>query len=100
MTTTVVTTPAVPVAPVEPRAAVPLRRTTWIVLAIGSLAGLAMFSLVMAAEQAPSGTIKLTSKSVAIGVGVTWGDGTLTFGGSKTGAYPNGCVLTLPSRAP
>jgi len=40
---------------------------------------------VMAAEQAPSGTIKLTSKSVAVGIGVTWGDGTLTFGGKS---YP------------
>ena len=46
-----------------------------------AIASLAMFSLVMAAEQAPSGTIKLTSKSVAVGIGVTWGDGTLTFGG-------------------
>ena len=41
-------------------------KSKWLV----ALAGLAMFSLVMAAEQAPSGTIKLTSKSVAVGVGV------------------------------
>src|SRR6187455_3008208 len=56
-------------------------KSKWLV----ALACLAMFSFVMAAEQAPSGTIKLTSKSVAVGIGVTWGDGTLTFGG-KT--YP------------
>ena len=53
------------------------RKWKWLV----ALASLVMFSLAMAAEQAPSGTIKLTSKSVAVGVGVTWGDGTLTFGG-------------------
>ena len=52
-------------------------KSKWL-LALGCLA---MFSMVMAAEQAPSGTIKLTSKSVAVGIGVTWGDGTLTFGG-------------------
>jgi hypothetical protein len=55
--------------------------SNWVV----ALGCLAVFSVAMAAEPAPSGTIKLTSKAVAIGVGVTWGDGTLTFGG-KT--YP------------
>ena len=50
-----------------------------------ALGCLAVFSMVMAAEPPPSGTVKLTSKAVAIGVGVTWGDGTLSFGG-KT--YP------------
>jgi hypothetical protein len=39
----------------------------------------------MAADPPVSGTVKMTSKAVAIGVGVTWGDGTLSFGG-KT--YP------------
>ena len=52
-------------------------KSKWIV----ALASLAFFSLAIAAEQAPSGTVKLTSKSVAVGIGVTWGDGTLTFGG-------------------
>jgi len=50
-----------------------------------SLACLAVFSMAMAAEPAPSGTVKLTSKSIAVGIGVTWGDGTLTFGGKS---YP------------
>jgi hypothetical protein len=50
-----------------------------------ALGALALFSVAMAAEKAPSGTVKLTSKSVAVGIGVTWGDGTLTMGG-KT--YP------------
>ena len=52
-------------------------KSKWLV-AVGCLA---VFSMAMAGEQAPSGTIKLTSKSVAVGIGVTWGDGTLTFGG-------------------
>ena len=52
-------------------------KSKWLV----ALVSLAMFSVVMAAEKTPSGTIKLTSKSVAVGIGVTWGDGTLTFGG-------------------
>ncbi len=53
----------------------------WISKWLVALGCLAVFSMVMAAEQAPSGTVKLTSKSVAVGIGVTWGDGTLTFGG-------------------
>ena len=50
-----------------------------------ALGCLAMFSMAMAADPPPSGTVSLSSKAVAVGVGVTWGDGTLTFGG-KT--YP------------
>ena len=47
-------------------------------LALGCVA---VFSTAMAAEPPPSGTVTLTSKSVAVGIGVTWGDGTLTMGG-------------------
>ncbi len=54
---------------------------TWASKWLVALGCLAVFSMVMAAEPAPSGTVKLTSKAVAIGVGVTWGDGTLNFGG-------------------
>ena len=50
-----------------------------------ALGCLTVFSVAMAADPPVSGTVKLTSKAVAIGVGVSWGDGTLTFGG-KT--YP------------
>jgi hypothetical protein len=50
-----------------------------------ALGCLAVFSAAMAADPPVSGTVKVTSKAVAIGVGVTWGDGTLTFDG-KT--YP------------
>jgi len=51
-----------------------------------ALSCFAAFSMAMAAEPAPSGTVSLTSKAVAVGIGVTWGDGTLTFGG-KTYAF-------------
>jgi hypothetical protein len=50
-----------------------------------ALGAVAVFSTAMAADPAPSGTVTLSSKAVALGVGVSWGDGVLTFGG-KT--YP------------
>lgn len=37
---------------------------------------------VWADEEKPSGTVEVTSKSVAVGVGVTWGNGTLTYNGA------------------
>jgi hypothetical protein len=49
----------------------------WIV----TMVCLGIFSVTVAAEPSPDGTVKLSSKAVAIGAGVTWGDGTLTFGG-------------------
>jgi hypothetical protein len=52
-------------------------KSKWLV----ALGCVALFSMAIAAEKAPSGTVTLTSKSVAVGIGVTWGDGTLTFGG-------------------
>jgi len=51
--------------------------TSWLV----ALGCLAVFAGAMAADPPVSGTVKMSSKAVAIGVGVTWGDGTLTFGG-------------------
>ena len=50
-----------------------------------ALGAVAVFSTAMAADPVPTGTVTLSSKAVAIGVGVSWGDGVLTFGG-KT--YP------------
>ena len=49
---------------------------TWLI-ALACLVSFAAF----AAEPNPSGTVSISSKSVAIGVGVSWGDGTLTYGG-------------------
>ena len=43
-------------------------KSKWLV----ALGCLAVFSMVMAAEKAPSGTVTLTSKAVAVGIGVTW----------------------------
>ena len=59
-----------------------LKKFVAMVLALGCAA---VVSTSMAADPAPSGTVTLTSKAVALGVGVTWGDGVLTMGG-KT--YP------------
>ena len=41
---------------------------------------------VAAAEDKPSGTVTIESKSVALGVGVSWGDGKLSYQG-KTHAF-------------
>lgn len=46
-------------------------------VALGFLGVLA----VAIADPPPSGTVKISSKAVAIGIGVTWGDGTLTYHG-------------------
>lgn len=51
--------------------------STWL-LALGCLG---VLTVAVAAEPNPSGTVKINSKAVAIGVGVTWGDGTLTYQG-------------------
>jgi hypothetical protein len=37
--------------------------------------------MAMAADEKPSGTVSMESKSVAIGVGVSWGDGKLQYKG-------------------
>ncbi len=52
---------------------------------LAALGCFAMLSSAMAADPPPSGTVTMSSKAIAIGVGVTWGDGVLTVAG-KT--YP------------
>jgi hypothetical protein len=42
----------------------------------------------------PVGTIQLATKSIAMGVGVTWGDGTLTFAGADHRFTVEGLSLT------
>ena len=42
----------------------------------------------------PNGTIQVATKSIAVGVGVTWGDGTLTFKGKDHGFTVKGLSLT------
>jgi hypothetical protein len=58
--------------------------------AILAVAGLALASLLagtatISAQDATTGKVMIESKSVAIGVGVSWGDGTLEYKGKK---YP------------
>jgi hypothetical protein len=54
---------------------------TWLI-AFGCMVAFSAF----AAEPAPSGRVNIKSTAVAVGVGVTWGDGTLSYGG-KTYAF-------------
>jgi hypothetical protein len=42
----------------------------------------------------PNGTIQVATKSIAVGVGVTWGDGTLTFKGKDHAFTVKGLSLT------
>ena len=49
---------------------------TWLI-ALGWLVAFAAF----ADEPNPSGRVNISSKAIAVGVGVTWGDGTLSYGG-------------------
>jgi hypothetical protein len=57
-------------------------RRAWIWIA---MAALVCVGGVATADEKPSGTVTMESKSVALGVGVTWGDGKLNYAG-KT--YP------------
>jgi hypothetical protein len=50
------------------------------------IAAVALFSTVATAEEKegkPSGTVTVESKSVAVGIGVSWGDGVLTYKGKQ-----------------
>src|SRR5262249_58632185 len=61
----------------QPREERAMRRAwIWVVVAaFVCVSGLA------AADEKPSGTVSMDSKSVAIGVGVSWGDGKLQYKG-------------------
>ncbi|HEY2388728.1 MAG TPA: hypothetical protein VGK30_17365 [Candidatus Binatia bacterium] len=52
----------------------------WLVCAAAGTA-LALAAATHAESSAPDATLKLTGRSVAVGVGITWGSGTLTFQG-------------------
>jgi hypothetical protein len=51
--------------------------STWLV----ALSCLGVITLALAADPPVSGTVKISSKAIAIGVGVQWGDGQLTYQG-------------------
>jgi hypothetical protein len=56
-----------------------MQRTLVGILIAGSVLLLSNFSLV--AAQVPDGTIKITSRRVAQGIGLSWGEGVLTYKG-------------------
>jgi hypothetical protein len=54
------------------------RAWIWVmVAALVSIGGMA------AADDTPSGTVTIESKSIALGIGVSWGDGTLNYDGKS-----------------
>ena len=75
--------------------------SNWLV-ALGCLVAV---SMAMAAEPPPSGTVQLSSTAVAVGIGVSWGDGKLTVGGktypfwSKVSASPTSAFRRSRLRA-
>src|ERR1700689_3380623 len=56
--------------------------SSWI-KALAASACLCVLTPVWAADEPPSGSVTISSKSVAVGVGVTWGRGTLSYGGAQ-----------------
>ena len=63
-----------------------MHRATAILVVVGLfLASLVAGTSVISAQEATTGKVTLESKSVAIGIGVSWGDGVLEYKGKK---YP------------
>jgi len=52
-------------------------------IALIILAVCVLFAGTVIAEDKPSGTIEISSKTIAIGIGVSWGHGTLKFEGKE-----------------
>jgi hypothetical protein len=50
---------------------------------VAAVIGLALETAVAAQDDKPSGTVEMESTSVALGIGVSWGDETLTYGGNQ-----------------
>lgn len=63
--------------------------STWLV----ALGCLGVLGVALAADEAPSGTVKISSQSIAIGVGVNWGDGTLLYHGKTYKFSVNGLSI-------
>jgi hypothetical protein len=64
-----------------------MRKKTMMLLAVLGLGLASLYALtsIATAQGSTDGTITISSRSVAVGVGVTWGDGVLTYRGKK---YP------------
>jgi len=57
------------------------KQTTWFTVIGLGLAVVAGSTVAIAAKNDTTGTVTVESKSVALGIGVSWGDGVLTFRG-------------------
>jgi hypothetical protein len=55
----------------------------WLNTMVAFACACASLSVLAADDKTPSGTVRISSKSVAIGVGVKWGDGTLDYRGAQ-----------------
>ena len=63
-----------------------MRRTRAFLTVVGlGLASLILGMATISAQEATTGKVTIESKSVAVGIGVSWGDGTIEFRGKK---YP------------
>ena len=60
-----------------------IAKRKWVVLSFVLVAAMICASTVMASSHGPSATVSIESTSVAIGIGVQWGDGVLTFQGKE-----------------
>jgi len=60
------------------------RNWKWLAV-LGWLGALSAAYAADAADEQPSGTVEISSTSVAAGVGVVWGDGTLHYGNASYG---------------
>jgi len=60
------------------------------VMAVTMVAVLALVSVARAADEKPDATVQLKAGSVAAGVGVSWGSGTLTYKGKSHPISVNG----------
>jgi hypothetical protein len=52
-------------------------------IGVVTVVALGLVTAAVAQDKKPSGTVTLEGKSVAVGVGVSWGDGTLTVDGKQ-----------------
>src|SRR5678815_912170 len=75
-----------------PRQGGSMRKTTAMLLAVLglSLGSILALTATVGAQGSTNGTITISSQSVAVGVGVTWGDGVLTYHGKKYPVSVNG----------
>lgn len=60
-----------------------MRKTAKMLTVFGFSLASVVTTISMTAGQTDSGKVTITSKSVAVGVGVTWGDGVLEYAGKK-----------------